>query len=342
MAPRRRNKKGKQGGKNKPASPKPGENNNNDNSKELEDPRRVRAARVALEPYRGEHELDFFVPLITQDLSEPYSVYTYRYFLHGWPQLCFLAWDDAPKDEPLTGYVPAGSGSGSGASAGDAGGEEARETQQQQQQQPNPKVAAAGADMLKKGAAAPNGGGEVASAGKARSAGDAGDGAWPLWDEPLGADGRRCVGSVIAKLDRHKRGPLRGYIAMLAVHPAYRKCGLATRLVERCVAAMTEELCEEVVLETEVKNKGAMGLYESLGFLREKRLVRYYMNGGDAFRLRMCIVQAQDRLNIQSEAQQRVAHAEAEQQEIERVKRLNEIAEREAKLKRLRATKRRR
>lgn len=29
--------------------------------------------------------------LIDAELSEPYTVYTYRYFLNQWPQLCFLA-----------------------------------------------------------------------------------------------------------------------------------------------------------------------------------------------------------------------------------------------------------
>jgi hypothetical protein len=31
--------------------------------------------------------------LIERDLSEPYSVFTYRYFLHTWPELCFMAMD---------------------------------------------------------------------------------------------------------------------------------------------------------------------------------------------------------------------------------------------------------
>ena len=26
-------------------------------------------------------------------LSEPYTIYTYRYFLHQWPKLCFFAYD---------------------------------------------------------------------------------------------------------------------------------------------------------------------------------------------------------------------------------------------------------
>lgn len=32
--------------------------------------------------------------LIQKDLSEPYSIYTYRYFIHNWPKLCFLAMDE--------------------------------------------------------------------------------------------------------------------------------------------------------------------------------------------------------------------------------------------------------
>lgn len=35
----------------------------------------------------------------------------------------------------------------------------------------------------------------------------------------------------------------------------------------------------QIVLETEVDNAGALSLYESLGFIREKRLYRFYLNG---------------------------------------------------------------
>ncbi len=41
----------------------------------------------------------------------------------------------------------------------------------------------------------------------------------------------------------------------------------------------------QVVLETEFDNSAALSLYESLGFIREKRLWRFYLNGKDAFRL---------------------------------------------------------
>ena len=47
--------------------------------------------------------------------------------------------------------------------------------------------------------------------------------------------------------------------------------------------------CElsQIVLETEVTNKAALKLYENLGFVRDKRLFRYYLNGVEAFRLKL-------------------------------------------------------
>ena len=46
-------------------------------------------------------------------------------------------------------------------------------------------------------------------------------------------------------------------------------------------------VCLQVVLETEVSNTGALRLYENLGFVRDKRLFRYYLNGVDALRLKL-------------------------------------------------------
>ena len=43
----------------------------------------------------------------------------------------------------------------------------------------------------------------------------------------------------------------------------------------------------QVVLETEVSNTAALRLYENLGFVRDKRLFRYYLNGVDALRLKL-------------------------------------------------------
>ncbi|KAJ5736194.1 Acetyltransferase GNAT family [Penicillium malachiteum] len=129
--------------------------------------------------------------LISKDLSEPYSIYVYRYFLYQWGDLCFLAMDE--KDE--------------------------------------------------------------------------------------------MVGVVVSKLEPHRGGPMRGYIAMLAVREEYRGRGIATKLVRMAIDAMTERDADEIVLETEMTNTPAMKLYERLGFIRSKRLHRYYLNGSSAYRL---------------------------------------------------------
>jgi len=78
---------------------------------------------------------------------------------------------------------------------------------------------------------------------------------------------------------------MRGYIAMLAVSSPHRGKGIATALVRRAIDAMIARDADEIALETEITNTGAMKLYERLGFLRSKRLHRYYLNGNSAYRL---------------------------------------------------------
>ncbi|XP_074570614.1 N-alpha-acetyltransferase MAK3 [Curcuma longa] len=41
--------------------------------------------------YGGEHHLPLIMGLVDQELSEPYSIFTYRYFVYLWPNLTFLA-----------------------------------------------------------------------------------------------------------------------------------------------------------------------------------------------------------------------------------------------------------
>lgn len=40
--------------------------------------------------YGGEHHLPLIMRLVDEELSEPYSIFTYRYFVYLWPQLSFL------------------------------------------------------------------------------------------------------------------------------------------------------------------------------------------------------------------------------------------------------------
>lgn len=142
--------------------------------------------------YRNERDLRLIQPLIDKDLSEPYSIFTYRYFINQWPDLCYLA-----------------------------------------------------------------------------------------------LEGEECIGAVVSKLESTNRNVYRGYIAMLAVREDRRKMGLGSKLVASAIEAMIEKNCHEVTLEAEVTNAGALRLYENLGFIRDKRLEKYYLNGNDAFRLKL-------------------------------------------------------
>jgi len=116
------------------------------------------------------------------------------------------------------------------------------------------------------------------------------------------------IGVVVCKLEPHRDGPLRGYIAMLAVKKEHRGRGIASKLVRMamdgmiakdadevcCLSLNTPSVCKEphtdsetkkIALETEIDNIPSLKLYERLGFLRTKRLHRYYLNGNSAYRM---------------------------------------------------------
>ncbi|OSX57969.1 hypothetical protein POSPLADRAFT_1061058 [Postia placenta MAD-698-R-SB12] len=147
---------------------------------------------IVYRQYTGESDLPYIMSLVQHELSEPYVIYTYRYFLRQWPHLSFLAYPD---------------------------------------------------------------------------------------------DSSEPVGVIVCKQSMHRDVTNRGYIAMLSVNKNWRKRGIASTLVRMSIAAMKLRGVDEVVLETEYDNAAALSLYASLGFIREKRLFRFYLNGKDAFRL---------------------------------------------------------
>ncbi|RLN93279.1 hypothetical protein BBJ28_00012582 [Nothophytophthora sp. Chile5] len=168
-------------------------------------------APVTFSSYQGEKQLAELVKLIDKDLSEPYSIFTYRYFLYNWPQLSLLA----RVNQKLVGVII-------------------------------------------------------------------------CRQEPLGATPEETGDDGLAP---HAAGDparrWRGYIAMLAVEKRFRHRGIGSQLAQQAIELMRAGGCEEVMLETEIANKGAIRLYENLGFVRDERLVKYYLNGGDAFRLKL-------------------------------------------------------
>jgi peptide alpha-N-acetyltransferase len=46
--------------------------------------------------YKDESMLADIQALVARDLSEPYSIFTYRYFLHNWPQCCICVYAADP------------------------------------------------------------------------------------------------------------------------------------------------------------------------------------------------------------------------------------------------------
>ncbi|RDB19608.1 N-alpha-acetyltransferase 30 [Hypsizygus marmoreus] len=149
-------------------------------------------SEIMYRQYLGEADLPHVMELVQSELSEPYVIYTFRYFLHHWPHLSFIAHS---TDDP------------------------------------------------------------------------------------------HPVGVIVCKQSVHRGRANRGYIAMLSVSKNWRKRGIASSLVRNSIEAMKEDGVDEIVLETEYDNHAALSLYESLGFIREKRLHRFYLNGKDAFRL---------------------------------------------------------
>ncbi|KAG0219863.1 N-alpha-acetyltransferase 30A [Mortierella sp. GBA43] len=74
---------------------------------------------------------------------------------------------------------------------------------------------------------------------------------------------------------------------MLAVSKEYRNRKIGSTLVLMAIQAMKDAGADEIVLETEYTNTSAIALYQRMGFIKDKRLYRYYLNGVDAFRLKL-------------------------------------------------------
>lgn len=145
--------------------------------------------------YPGEGMITPIMDIMKDELSEPYPIYTYRYFVNGWPDCTIIVYD---KKKELS-----------------------------------------------------------------------------------------FVGCIVGNCEE-KKNKKKGYIAMLAVNKSYRKRGIGRKLVTLLMEVLNKEYkVDEIFLETEVDNYAALGLYESLGFIRTKMFMNYYLNGNSAYRLKL-------------------------------------------------------
>ena len=92
--------------------------------------------------------------------------------------------------------------------------------------------------------------------------------------------GQRVVGNVsVYQAGKHPwlgRGAL---IANVAVHPDYRRQGIAHRLMESALALAFRRGAHWVDLQVEADNSTALGLYDDLGFMRYETLNHGQTNG---------------------------------------------------------------
>lgn len=145
--------------------------------------------------YTGEEHVDEIMSAMEADLSEPYNIFTYRYFLNRWPELTFLAMIPDDKDKSK----------------------------------------------------------------------------------------EKCIGAIVCSIEDTKNGRRRGYIAMLAVTKEYRHYKIGSTLVKKAIDEMKD--ADEIALETETNNAAALGFYGKLGFIRSKKMFKYYLSGTDAYQL---------------------------------------------------------
>jgi ribosomal-protein-alanine N-acetyltransferase len=94
-----------------------------------------------------------------------------------------------------------------------------------------------------------------------------------------GADGSsELVGFCVAHLEEDT-----GYVVTLDVAEAWRRRGLARRLMEEVEARMRAAGARGMELHVSVENAGAIGFYEGTGYARVGRVRGFYGRGGDAW-----------------------------------------------------------
>ena len=146
--------------------------------------------------YPGEEMIESIMEIISKYLSEPYPIYTYRYFLNLWPDCTICCYDKKNNN--------------------------------------------------------------------------------------------KFIGVIIGNCENKKNNKKQGYIAMLAVEIEYRKKGIGKKLVLNLLKILKDIYdVNEYSIETEVDNYAALYLYESLGFIRTKMFINYYLNGNNAYKLKL-------------------------------------------------------
>ena len=94
---------------------------------------------------------------------------------------------------------------------------------------------------------------------------------WSYWLVAL--DGDTVVGYVGSQSSIDEAD-----IMNVAVHPDYRRQGIAEKLINTLIADLKKRGCHALLLEVRVSNTPAITLYEKLGFVQVGCRKNYYRN----------------------------------------------------------------
>ena len=81
----------------------------------------------------------------------------------------------------------------------------------------------------------------------------------------------------------------RAELVSIAVHPRYRRRGVARALINRTLALLRGEGVRQCWLTVRPANAEAIRLYESFGFRHVRRVKDYYGRGRDGKRMRLLL-----------------------------------------------------
>lgn len=79
------------------------------------------------------------------------------------------------------------------------------------------------------------------------------------------------------------------HILNIVTAPAFRRRGLARRLLDHVIERSRLKGLERVLLEVRIGNAAAIGLYQHYGFIRDGVRKRYYPDGEDALLMTLTI-----------------------------------------------------
>jgi len=94
----------------------------------------------------------------------------------------------------------------------------------------------------------------------------------------------RIVGSMISRISQDKLD-----LASLAIHPAYRRCGVGSALLNYTEIQMKKYAVKKIELEVRKSNSSALNFWQEMGFVIFGKLPGFYEDGEEALQMRKII-----------------------------------------------------